>query len=250
VSRRGRVSPAGGAADGAGRSTRTRPPRFGSSGFRSAWFRSSGFRSAWFRSSGSRSAWLCSAWFRRSAAVTALALVAALAGCTTEATTGPGPQQTPSPFQDCATLSGGSGAPADLPDLKLPCFTGGAAVPLAGVRGPAVINIWATWCGPCRAELPAMQRLADRTKGRLRVIGVDTGDSRDAAASFGTDKHVTLPTLYDAERKLVGALGRTALPVTVFLDPSGKRFVYNQLPPDEARLAALVRTHTGLTVTG
>jgi cytochrome c biogenesis protein CcmG/thiol:disulfide interchange protein DsbE len=49
---------------------------------------------------------------------------------------------------------------------------------------------------------------------------------------------------------LVGALGRTALPVTVFLDPSGKRFVYNQLPPDEARLAALVRTHTGLTVTG
>jgi cytochrome c biogenesis protein CcmG/thiol:disulfide interchange protein DsbE len=48
----------------------------------------------------------------------------------------------------------------------------------------------------------------------------------------------------------MGALGRTALPVTVFLDPSGKRFVYNQLPPDEARLAALVRTHTGLTVTG
>jgi thiol-disulfide isomerase/thioredoxin len=225
VSRRGRVPHAGGATDGARRSTRYRPARF-------------------------RSACLRSAWFRPSASVTALALVAALAGCTAEATTAPGSQQTPSPFQDCATLSGGSGAPADLPDLKLPCFTGGAAVPLTAVRGPAVINIWATWCDPCRAELPAMQRLADRTKGRLRVIGVDTGDSRDAAASFGTDKQVTLPTLYDAERKLVGALGRTALPVTVFLDASGKRFVYNQLPPDEARLAALVRTHTGVTVTG
>jgi cytochrome c biogenesis protein CcmG/thiol:disulfide interchange protein DsbE len=179
----------------------------------------------------------------------ALVLVAALAGCTAEATSSPGPQQTPSPFQDCAALTG-SGAAADLPDLKLPCFTGGAAVPLTGVRGPAVINIWATWCDPCRAELPAMQRLADRTEGRLRVIGVDTGDSRDAASSFGTDKQVSLPTLYDAERKLVGALGRTALPVTVFLDGNGKRFVYNQLPPDEAQLAALVRAHTGVPVTG
>jgi thiol-disulfide isomerase/thioredoxin len=186
---------------------------------------------------------------RRLASAVALVLVVALAGCAAEATTAPGPRQTPSPFQDCTALIG-RGAAADLPDLKLPCFTGGAAVPLTGVRGPAVINIWATWCDPCREELPAMQRLADRTKGRLLVIGVDTGDSRDAAASFGTDKQVSLATLYDAERKLVGALGRPALPVTVFLDGNGKRFVYNQLPPDEAQLAALVRTHTGVTVTG
>jgi cytochrome c biogenesis protein CcmG/thiol:disulfide interchange protein DsbE len=181
--------------------------------------------------------------------VAAVALVAALAGCAAEATTTPGAERTPSPFQDCTALSGG-GAAADLPDLKLPCFTGGASVSLTGVRGPAVINIWATWCDPCREELPAMQRLADRAKGKLRVIGVDTGDSREAAASFGTDKQVSLPTLYDADRRLVGALGRTALPVTVFLDASGKRFVYNQLPPDEAQLAALVRAHTGVTVTG
>jgi cytochrome c biogenesis protein CcmG/thiol:disulfide interchange protein DsbE len=183
----------------------------------------------------------------------AVALVAALAGCTAEATTSPDPAATASPFQDCAALTSGStsaGTAPDLPDLKLPCFTGGAAVEVGALRGPAVINIWATWCDPCREELPAMQRLADRTKGKLRVIGVDTGDSRDAAASFGTDKRVTLPTLYDANRKLVGALGRTALPVTVFLDASGKRFIYNQLPPDEAALAALVRDHTGVTVTG
>ena len=188
-------------------------------------------------------------WRWWSAPVLALTLIAGAGGCTTEATTGaaPSPQETPSPFQDCAAVTG-AGAAADLPDLKLPCFTGGASVRLADLRGPAVINIWATWCDPCREELPAMQRLADRTQGRLRVVGVDTGDSRDAASSFGTDKKVSLPTLYDRDRKLVGALGRTALPVTVFLDADGKRFVYNQLPPDDARLAALVRAYTGVTV--
>jgi thiol-disulfide isomerase/thioredoxin len=180
----------------------------------------------------------------------ALTLIAGAAGCTTEATTSaaPSPQETRSPFQDCTAVTGAV-TPADLPDLKLPCFTGGQSVRLADVRGPAVINIWATWCDPCRAELPAMQRLADRTGGRLWVLGVDTGDSRNAAASFGTDQKVSLPTLYDPDRKLVGALGRTALPVTVFLDAAGKRFVYNQLPPDDAQLAALVRAHTGVPVT-
>jgi cytochrome c biogenesis protein CcmG, thiol:disulfide interchange protein DsbE len=179
-----------------------------------------------------------------------LTLMAGAAGCTAEASTGaaPSPPETRSPFSDCAALTG-AGAAADLPDVKLPCFTGGQSVRLSDVRGPAVINIWATWCDPCRAELPAMQRLADRAGGTLRVVGVDTGDSRDAAASFGTDKKVSLPTLYDPDRTLVGALGRIALPVTVFLDAHGKRFVYNQLPPDDARLAALVRAHTGVTVT-
>ena len=176
---------------------------------------------------------------------------------------------TASPFRDCAGLTpagsaaipagsaatpAGSAAtpagPAQLPDLELPCFTGGQPVRLADLRGPAVINIWATWCAPCRGELPAMQRLADRAGGRLRVIGVDTGDAREAAASFGADMQVTLPMLDDPNRTLVGALGRTALPVTVFLDAAGKRFVYNQLPPDDAQLAALVRAHTGVAVTG
>lgn len=156
---------------------------------------------------------------------------------------------TPSPFADCAGLTGGSGR-ADLPDVRLPCFTGGQSVRLTELRGPAVVNVWATWCAPCRTELPAMQRLADRAGDKLRVIGVDTGDSREAAASFGADVKVKLPTLYDRESTFVGALGRTVLPVTVFIDASGKKFVYNQAPLDEAHLVALVREHTGVEVSG
>jgi thiol-disulfide isomerase/thioredoxin len=176
-----------------------------------------------------------------------LAVLATLAGCTAEAKPPAGPQ---SPFAECAQLTAASGSAASLPDLTLPCFTGGRPVRLADLRRPAVINLWASWCGPCRGELPAMQRLADRAGDRLRVVGVDTGDGRDAAASFGTDTGVALPTLYDSDKALMNALGRTALPVTVFLDAAGRTYVYNQVALDDAGLARLVREHTGVTVTG
>jgi cytochrome c biogenesis protein CcmG, thiol:disulfide interchange protein DsbE len=116
------------------------------------------------------------------------------------------------------------------------------------LRGPAVINLWASWCAPCREELPAMQRLADATAGRLHVVGVDSGDDRDAAVDFATSRKVTLPTLSDPDRKLLGVIGRVNLPITVFIDPAGKRHVYDQAPPDDVRLAALVRAYTGVAV--
>ncbi|MFI5493353.1 TlpA family protein disulfide reductase [Actinoplanes sp. NPDC051859] len=201
-------------------------------------------------------------------------LVALLAACTASS---PGAGGTvarqdpvPSPFADCATLTapaaaaastpgplvGSSPSPAvaalppDLPDLTLPCFTGDTQVRLLDLRGPAVINLWGSWCGPCREELPVMQELADATTGRLQVIGVDTRDDREAGASFAAGRGIRMATLFDREQKLLGALGRMTLPVTVFLDASGKRFVYTGRALDKPALGALVQTHTGVTVTG
>lgn len=179
--------------------------------------------------------------------IPALAGLAAMAGCTAEAQPPAAPR---SPFADCAALTATATAAGKLPEVTLPCFTGGNPVRLADLRGPAVLNLWASWCGPCRTELPAMQRLADRAGDRLRVVGVDTGDQRDAAASFGTDTGVKLPTLYDPDRTLANALGRTGLPVTVFVDAAGATFVYNSAALDDAGLARLVRRHTGVTVAG
>jgi cytochrome c biogenesis protein CcmG, thiol:disulfide interchange protein DsbE len=213
---------------------------------------------------------------RRGLATVALGavLTTALAGCAHDAQPPAGPA---SPFAECSGLtaapgaapsgaaaSGGaasSGAAASggvpggavagkLPDVTLACFTGGQPVRLAAVRGPAVINLWATWCPPCRTELPAMQRLADRAGDRLWVVGVDTGDERDAAASFGADTGVALPTLFDPDKTLMTALRRPALPVTVFVDGAGRTFVYNAAALDDAQLARLVREHTGVTVAG
>jgi thiol-disulfide isomerase/thioredoxin len=186
-------------------------------------------------------------------------LALGVAACSGDA--GPTPKGEPSPFAGCdglvvapsasgAVTTGAASVPvAQLPDLRLPCFTGGREIRLAELRGPAVINLWASWCPPCREELPAMQRLADATAGRLHVLTVDSGDSRDAAASFAADEKVSLPTLFDRDTRLGAALGRPAVPVTVFLDASGTQHVYNAVPPDDAQLAELVRTHTGVTVT-
>jgi hypothetical protein len=93
-----------------------------------------------------------------------------------------------------------------------------------------------------------MQRLADQAAGRLTVLGVDAGDGRNAGASFAADKNVSMPTLFDEESKLQKALARQSLPVTVFIDAYGRRYVH-PLPLDAAQLAEQVRAHTGVTVT-
>ncbi|MFD0519546.1 TlpA family protein disulfide reductase [Paractinoplanes durhamensis] len=96
--------------------------------------------------------------------------------------------------------------------------------------------------------MPVMQQLADTAGDRLTVLGVDTGDGREAGASFAADKGVTMPTLFDEDKKLVNAVGGINLPVTVFLDAAGKTYV-NLLPLDAAKLVAMVKEHTGVAVT-
>ena len=157
------------------------------------------------------------------------------------------------PFESCAPLTAATpatstSAATDLPDVTLPCFDGDDEISLRSLRGPAVINIWASWCEPCRTELPVMQSLAEKAKGQITVLGVDSGDQRDRGASFATDKGVTMPTLFDEKSTLLNGLGQIRLPVTVFLDAAGRSYVH-PLPLDAAGLAEQVRKHTGVTVT-
>jgi thiol-disulfide isomerase/thioredoxin len=178
--------------------------------------------------------------------VATAAAVAMTAGCTAKAATS---TTTASPFADCAALtSAASPAAVDLPAIELPCFTGGAAVRLSELRGPAVLNVWGSWCGPCRAELPLVQHLAERSEGRLTVLGVDTRDSRDAAASFGVDQKISFPMLFDPDQTFLGRLGRANVPLTVFVDAAGKTHIQVQ-PLDPDTLTATVRQYTGVTVT-
>ncbi|WP_438872232.1 TlpA family protein disulfide reductase [Paractinoplanes rishiriensis] len=135
-----------------------------------------------------------------------------------------------------------------MPDLRLACFTGGAEVSLRALRGPAVINLWGSYCEPCRRELPVMQRLADVAGDRITVLGVNTFDAREAGASFAEAVGVSMPTLFDPDRRLSDALGGTAMPLTVVVDSSGRSLVH-RLPLDAPKLAELVRSHTGVQVT-
>jgi thiol-disulfide isomerase/thioredoxin len=117
----------------------------------------------------------------------------------------------------CTGIDGGA---AKLPEISVPCFTGGQPVKIDRLRGPLVVNFFASWCAPCREELPAFQRLAD--SGRVPVLGVATDDRRDAALSLAIDLGVRFPTLFDGTGEFRRARGVAALPLTLFVDAHGE----------------------------
>jgi thiol-disulfide isomerase/thioredoxin len=183
-----------------------------------------------------------------------LAGVCALAGC---AGGGAAPAPTHAAGPDtCAPLAvpvatGGTSdvSRAALPDVALPCFTGDRIVQVGQLRGPAVINLWASWCGPCRTELPAFERYARRANGLVTVVGVNTEDTRTGGTSIVEDLHLTFPNLLDERGKLRTTLGRTALPVTVFVDRDGRiAYVYNAEALDEDNLELRVEQYLGVVV--
>jgi thiol-disulfide isomerase/thioredoxin len=95
----------------------------------------------------------------------------------------------------------------------------------ASVRGSVtVVNFWASWCAPCRAETPNLEAVAQQTQASgVKFVGVNVKDSEAAARSFARDKGVTYPSLYDDDGTQAArwpiALG---LPSTVVLDRSGR----------------------------
>jgi thiol-disulfide isomerase/thioredoxin len=195
-------------------------------------------------------------------AVALLSATALLAGCSDPAEKPAA--EPPPPFADCAALtspparsaaaagtgtapSSTSSGGAALPHLELPCFTGNQTVDIGQIRGPALINLWASWCLPCREELPVFQRLAGRAGDRIHVIGVVSKDDRGAAQSLAGDLRVTFPALYDRQAALLGQVKKVGLPVTVFVGARGQiSYIYNSAPLDDAALARLVERYLGV----
>lgn len=100
---------------------------------------------------------------------------------------------------------------------------------LAALKGyPVVINKWASWCGPCKEEFGAFQRVAAEYGRRVAFLGIDSEDtSRGEAAAFLRSFPVSYPSYYDQS----GALGEqvtdsSATPATVFIARDGRRFIW------------------------
>ena len=110
-----------------------------------------------------------------------------------------------------------------LPDLTLPCLTRGSAVNPSRLSGrPTVINLWATWCQPCRQEMPMLQAASQRYGRRVQFLGVNTKDNPDWAAEFLPQVGVTYPEMVDADGQLLASLRSPGLPVTVVVDAQGR----------------------------
>ena len=127
------------------------------------------------------------------------------------------------------------------------CFTGGTLDLGRAPGAPTVLNLWASWCGPCREELPLVQQLADLAGDRVRVVGVISQDGVPQAASFADDSGVTLPGAFDGQGDVAAALGLRGLPHTVFLAADGSvAFVRTGAVESLDELRGLVAEHLGV----
>lgn len=107
---------------------------------------------------------------------------------------------------------------------------------IAALRGyPVVVNVWASWCGPCRFEFPMFQRLAADYGKRVAFLGIDSQDSDDAARTFLAQAPVPYPHYTDPDKEIARSIGADlGLPDTAFYDRRGRLVHLKQGPYREA----------------
>lgn len=152
-------------------------------------------------------------------------------------------------IEDCPPSDGTPPADDPLPDLTLDCLGGGTPVRLSGLAGtPTVINFWASWCAPCREELPLLAKAHEAYGDQLRVIGVDFADSApDAALELAEQSGVTYPLLSDPDSDTKVPLRVIGLPQTVFVDAQGTMVATERVAfRSYAELTAAIEKHLGV----
>jgi len=147
-----------------------------------------------------------------------------------------------------AALLAASAAHATAPaagDFTLPARDGGT-VRLSDLRGQVVmINFWATWCGPCRQEMPLLEQLSAKYEPLgFTLLGVNVEPDSKSAQDWLEGVPVSFPILFDRENKVSAQFGVEAMPSTVLIDREGKvRHVHRGYKPgDESAYADLVRS--------
>ena len=95
---------------------------------------------------------------------------------------------------------------------------------LRELRGyPVVVNKWASWCGPCRAEFPHFQSVVAKQGKKVAFLGVDSNDGEDSAREFLAEFPVPYPSYIDPDQKIADQLeGALAFPATAFYDKHGR----------------------------
>lgn len=111
-------------------------------------------------------------------------------------------------------------SPRRAPDFELPLLSGNGTLSSSDLRGdPVVLNFWATWCTPCRAEMPALEAAWQKYRGEgLQIVGVLVQDSDEGADAFVKELGVTYPIVYGHGSELARDLKVFGLPQTFFID--------------------------------
>lgn len=155
-----------------------------------------------------------------------------------------------STVRPCPTASASPLPQTDLPDQSLECLGSGPALNFASLAGkPTIINVWASWCPPCVAELPWIAAFDDRAKGAVQVIGVDVSDDRISALSMLRSAGVHYPSVFDPQAATRGTLQWSGTPITLFIDANGT-VVHREegRMPDATSVELLARQYLGVTL--
>lgn len=136
----------------------------------------------------------------------------------------------------------------DVPDLVLPCLDGSDDVDLTAEPPgrPTLVNVWASWCGPCVREVPLLADFAERAGDRVGLVGVLTQDSLESALTFAQASGMTWPSVVDDDGAVMRAFS-PGPPVTLFVTADGtvehvERGEFASL----AEVEALVAEHLGV----
>ena len=143
----------------------------------------------------------------------ALALVGSIAGCSS----------TTAPTNSTQTvIQQQTGASKKAPDFKLTDLNG-KQVSLSDFKGkPIYLNLWASWCPPCRAEMPEIEKLYQETKNTdLVILAVNLGDSTDVVQKFMSQNKLNFIALADTKNIVGDMYQANAIPVSVFIDRNG-----------------------------
>lgn len=190
--------------------------------------------------------------------LSSLLLAAALAGCGQPHSAEPAGNQAAAPVTSASPTGAGDREAAGVLDrshagraVPLALFQDpdGESVSLADFRGrPLLLNLWATWCGPCVTEMPTLDALSAREKDRILVLAVsqDLDGASKVDAFFNKYGFANLAPYVDPETALTSALEVDTLPTTILYDARGKE-VWRVIGKEEwngARAAALLREAT------
>lgn len=141
------------------------------------------------------------------------AVVGLLAGCTTA---------TPAATSVGTVANCDSISIVESNDPTLECLDGGEGVAVSAIRGPALLNIWGTWCPPCRQELPYLAEYFENYGDQVNLIGIAVEEkSSDEVVAFVKERGMKWPILFDRDNSTRDLFGM-GVPVTWFIDASGR----------------------------
>ena len=131
--------------------------------------------------------------------------------------------------------------------IELFCLGDGSVINLDSLRGPMILNIWGSWCGPCKDEIPYLRQFYDKYRDQVQLVGLDVEEpNKEAARPFIESHGFIWPSLFDPDGRTRAEIGM-GVPVTWFIDRKGE-VIYKKIGAfaDFKEVETLAKKHFNL----